>query len=697
MLKALTPFSLKFTSWLLLAVFPLGIQAADFGTTGLIDTPSARMMDDGEFKFLMSRQTVADIYSLNYQATPWLETTFRYTIFNPDDVPGSGDGLYDRSYEVKLRLIRERRLFPQLALGIRDVLGTGAWGSEYLVASKSFGNLDLSLGAGWGRLAERSSFSNPLTGIADRFKRRDAETGRGGKVNFDDFFSGPDVGLFGGFSYDLSQWNTRLIVEYNSDSYQRERNFGTIADASPISYGIEWEPVAGLTLGINRQQGNQTGFFISAATNTKATPPRRNQNLVIPVDSNVVQQSARDDRNFWYPRLLDDAAANGIILRAANMSEDGRTVSLEMSNVQYRLMADALNRFLTLAEIHLPPQVQTIDVTLNDEGIRTQAIRYQRQFGAQERPWLAQEDLVSIQPGQPLFNTTTITNFRTPSVSFGADLAMRVSWFDPDDPARYQLLLKTTAAVALGNYYSVVGTYNFNIDNEFDSITRGANSVLPHVRTEIARYLQEGATGLDRLFVQKKGNLGRDLYFHSYAGILEEMYAGVGTEFLYSPFRSRLAFGANINWVKQRDYDKDFDLLDYSVMTGHLSAYWATPWYNYDVAVHVGRYLAKDHGGTIEVRRTFDNGWMIGAWATFTNVSAEDFGEGSFDKGLYLRVPLDQILPGNTRASYSQSLRSIQRDGGQRLNGLGSRLWYDLRPARYDALDNNRLRMIPSL
>jgi len=671
--------------------------AADFGTTGLIDIPSARMMDDGEFKFLMSRQTLADIYSLNYQATPWLETTFRYTIFNPDDVPGSEDNLYDRSYEVKLRLIRERRLFPQLALGIRDVLGTGAWGSEYLVASKSVGNLDLTLGAGWGRLAQRSSFSNPLTNIADRFERRDAETGRGGKVNVDDFFSGPEVGIFGGFTYDLSQWNTRVIVEYNSDSYQRERNLGTIADASPISYGLEWQPFRGITLGINRQQGNQTGFFIAASVDTKTTPPRGDVNLVVPVNSASVQQAGINISNTWYGRLLRDTEANGMLLRSANMSNDGRSVSLELSNQQYNLAADAVRRFLTLAEIYLPAEVQTVNVILNEDGIRTNAIRYQRQFGAQERSWLAQEELVSIQAGQPLFNLTDFTQYRVPNAAFGADLAMRVSLFDPDKPARYQIMLKTSAAIDLGNYFSLVGTYNWDIDNDFDTITRGPGSVLPHVRTDIARYLKEGATGLDSLYLQKRGNLGRDLYFKSFVGYLEEMYAGVGTEFLYSPFQSRLAFGANINWVRQRDYDKDFDLLDYSVITGHVSAYWASPWYNYDLALHVGRYLARDHGATIDMRRTFDNGWMIGAWATFTNVSAEDFGEGSFDKGLYLRVPFDQILPGNTRGAYTNRIRSLQRDGGQRLEGIGTTLWYDLRSTRYDALANNRLRMIPSL
>jgi len=672
-------------------------SAADFGTTGLIDIPSARMMNDGEFKFLMSRQTVADIYSLNYQVTPWLESTFRYTIFNPDDVPGSGDDLYDRSYEVKLRLIRERRVIPQLAVGIRDVLGTGAWGSEYLVASKSFGNLDFTLGTGWGRLAERSAFSNPLTGISDRFERRDAETGRGGKVSFDNFFSGSDVGVFGGFSYDLSDWNTRFIVEYNSDSFARERRLGTIPDASPYSYGLEWEPSPGLTLGISRQQGNQTAFFISAASDTKVTAPRFTENLVVPISSNLATQSEAAQRTNWYGRLLVDTEGMGLLLRSAYLSEDESSVSFELSNQQYNLTADAINRFLTLAEIHLPAQVSTIDVILNDDGIRTQSIRYQRQFGAQQRPWLSREDLVDIRPGQPLFDPTVRTRYRIPNVSFGADLAMRVSLFDPDQPARYQVMLKTTAAMDLGNYFTLYGSYNFDIDNDFDTITRDANSVLPHVRSDIARYLQEGDTGLDSLYLQKQGNLGRDLYYRAYSGYLEEMFAGIGSEILYSPFESRLAFGLNLNYVKQRDYDKDLDLLDYSVLTGHVSAYWATPWYNYDLAVHVGRYLAKDEGATFEIRRTFDNGWMVGAWATFTDVSAEDFGEGSFDKGLFFRIPFDQLLPGNTRGAYTTRIRSIQRDGGQRLETIGTTLWYDLRPSRYDALVNNRLRMIPGL
>ena len=173
------------------------------------------------------------------------------------------------------------------------------------------------------------------------------------------------------------------------------------------------------------------------------------------------------------------------------------------------------------------------------------------------------------------------------------------------------------------------------------------------------------------------------------------MFAGVGGEMLYRPFPSRLAFGLNLNYVWQRDFDKRFSVQDYKVLTGHGSIYWASPFSNYDAAVHLGRYLAKDVGATFEVRRTFENGWMVGGFFTLTDVPFEEFGEGSFDKGLFFRVPFNSLLPGNTRGAYQTIIRTIQRDGGARLEGIGDTLWWEGRGHRADALTATRARMVP--
>ena len=58
---------------LILSAAPL---ASDFGTTGLIDIPTARMSADGTLTTTAAIQSRTNSYAITYQATPWLEGTF---------------------------------------------------------------------------------------------------------------------------------------------------------------------------------------------------------------------------------------------------------------------------------------------------------------------------------------------------------------------------------------------------------------------------------------------------------------------------------------------------------------------------------------------------------------------------------------------------------------------------------------------
>jgi hypothetical protein len=53
-----------------------------------------------------------------------------------------------------------------------------------------------------------------------------------------------------------------------------------------------------------------------------------------------------------------------------------------------------------------------------------------------------------------------------------------------------------------------------------------------------------------------------------------------------------------------------------------------------------GEYLAGDKGTTIEFSRSFDTGLKFGVFATFTDVTYAEFGEGSFDKGIFFNIPI---------------------------------------------------------
>jgi len=158
-----------------------------------------------------------------------------------------------------------------------------------------------------------------------------------------------------------------------------------------------------------------------------------------------------------------------------------------------------------------------------------------------------------------------------------------------------------------------------------------------------------------------------DVYGRVSAGYLESMFGGVSTEVLWKPTQQKWGLGAELNYVRQRDFDQQFGFQDFSVATGHVSAYYDLP-KDFELQVDVGRYLAGDVGATVSVDRTFDNGWRVGAYATLTNVSAEDFGEGSFDKGIRVQIPIGWAIGKPSRRSINNTLTSLVRDGGARLN-----------------------------
>ena len=164
------------------------------------------------------------------------------------------------------------------------------------------------------------------------------------------------------------------------------------------------------------------------------------------------------------------------------------------------------------------------------------------------------------------------------------------------------------------------------------------------------------------------GKLADGHYYGLYGGLLEQMFAGAGGEYLYRPHHSRFALGVDVNAVRQRAFEQNFDLLPYRVNTGHVTAYMDTGFQDILATVSAGQYLAGDKGITVDLSREFNNGMRMGAFATRTNVSAADFGEGSFDKGIYLTVPFSAFFTKSISGDAVFLWSPLTRDGGAKLS-----------------------------
>jgi hypothetical protein len=228
---------------ILFTLAPLAAQAQDnggpplprinLGGVGLIEMPSARMVPDGELSAGASYYQDTQHYNLGFQILPWLEGSFRYSglqHFNPDYPV-----YWDRSFGLKARLWQEDDLLPAVAVGINDVVGTGVYSGEYLVASKQFGDFDATLGVGWGRLGSANTFRNPFAQISRSYETRASLTTPGG-TNFNVFFHGPTAGVFGGVVWRSPLPGLSLIAEASSDDYPFERVQGSFTPHTQMNY-----------------------------------------------------------------------------------------------------------------------------------------------------------------------------------------------------------------------------------------------------------------------------------------------------------------------------------------------------------------------------------------------------------------------------------------------------------------------------
>lgn len=694
--------------------YPVPALTNDFGGIGLLQTPTARFARDGQFTAGYNRVSPYNRYFVTMQAMPWLETTLRYTSVsnrlysvNPDF---SGDQTYkDRGFDIKLKLLDEGRTRPALAIGARDFIGTGLFSSEYIVANKSFGPIDASLGVAWGNLGTRGHIRNPLAVLFPSFENREPFTTGGGTFN-NVYFRGPRVGFFGGIQYATPIRGLTLKVEYDSNSYSQEALDNNQPVKTAINAGLDYRILPWLNATASLERGNRFGLTLTATTNLhRATvppkfdppaPPIAADAQPIPADGGqpldgkllvpgVVGVAATprggvlaiSPTDTLIPaagplekRLVKALAIQGTALYAANFKGD--TAELFVAQTRYYNMATGVGRVARAAFSVLPAEYEYVNIVLVENGVETLAVKVPRAGlieAVHDRRGPAVDKLLQdveiSNPPLSLDNAAYQGPVKDvyPQFLYSLRPGLKTTLGRPEQFILYQAYVALNGGILLGRGWDASAQFTLNISSNFDKLRIGSDSSLPRVRSDIAEYLRQGTTAIAHLQMDYTFNIAPSLYGHVYGGYLEEMFAGVGGEVLYRPATQNWAIGADLSYVGQRNFNQLFGLQDYRVLTGHIGGYLTFPKPRIDASVRVGRYLAKDFGVTFDVSRTFESGVRIGAFATFTDVSAQEFGEGRFDKGVYLILPLDLLYNKHTRAAIGVAYRPLIRDGGQQL------------------------------
>ena len=145
------------------------------------------------------------------------------------------------------------------------------------------------------------------------------------------------------------------------------------------------------------------------------------------------------------------------------------------------------------------------------------------------------------------------------------------------------------------------------------------------------------------------------------------MFGGFGGEVLYRDFSSNWAIGFEAYKVRQRSFRQLFNFKQYEITTGHATFYYQEPATQVLFKLVGGRFLAGDSGVTIDLSRRFKSGLRLGAFFSLTDISKEEFGEGSFDKGFYFYFPIEALFTNYSKKLSYFGLKPLTRDGAARL------------------------------
>ena len=642
-----------------------------YGVPGLIDMPNARSAPDAEIAATIGAFRVQQRGSFTFQLLPRLSGTFRYAGIN--DRGNGREDTFDRSFDLRYQILEETDTLPALAVGLQDFLGTGLLASEYIVATKSVTDqIDVTAGLGWGRLGARNGFENPLGILSDSFLTRpalrNAAAGEGGQIDAAQFFRG-DAAFFGGISYAYSDKLT-LKAEYSSDQYTAEARGGVIEDRSPLNFGLNYTYRPGLDLQLAYLHGSDLAAGATLTLNPRvrlapggretAPPPIR----VRPADPAVAASWGTDEQTLT--QTLKEA---GITLNGYDVTAD-TVARVRYTNTMFRSEAQAMGRVARILSAQLPAAVETFVLEPQQRGIPLQATTIQRsdletlENRAQGALRLAAAS--TTDDAGPATGLTYVLDTE-PAFLWGLGPYARLIVFNGEAPVQLDGGIEFRAKYTFAPNIIAKGVVRQSLrDIPLAEETELADD-LQNVRTDGRFYGRDGHPIIQTLTLAHYGRPGADLYSRVTAGYLEEQHGGISAELLWKPVDSPFALGAELNYTAQRDFEQLFGFQDYDVVTGHLSGY-----YSFDNGFHaqvdVGRYLAGDWGATFALDREFDNGWRVGAYFTLTEVPFDEFGEGSFDKGIRITVPNDFFVGTATRDKVSTSLQSLQRDGGARLN-----------------------------
>ncbi len=710
-----SPYALAFLYFLFLSNHALPnstyqdpYSQSTYGGVGLIQMPTARSSPEGEFGFGVSTEgTYNRIYS-RMQFFPWLEANLRYTegeykAYNP----GDRQTWKDKGIDLKAQILREQDHGLSFAIGLLDLGGTGAFSSEYIVASKRIGDIDLTAGLAWGGLAGINHFDNLLTIFDDSRKKRGGGIKGGGQINFKRLFSGKNNSVFGGIEYFTPINNLSLKLEYDTSDYSEvEGKFINFMDKGEI-FRVDSRLNYALNYRLNVSERDKLDFSLGFVRgNTLYANLSIHSNLNFSgiaktiMGAEVLEESQVKNyqklnqgwKDYVTKKIMFDMAFVGFVTHQV-IFKDNELIA-EISQSRFLETTFALDLASRILAKNAPKETRILTVVNIDKGIETlrSSVDKDTVISSVRNGALPENTLeFDTDYGQPIFFEQVNNKALYPNFYWEVKPHLNTTFQHQVQFFFWQLEALFHAEYSIKKGLYLISDIGVDIASNFENYTfHVPDGKLHHVRQDRRLYLTEGESGLRRLVLDYMVDISPNIKAQFSAGYLEPMFGGIGGEILYLSDSRHWGVGIDTYWVKQREFDQKFSFRDYETVTGFLSYYRDIPFYDLRLKISTGKFLGKDVGSLIDISRRFKTGARVGAFAALTDCDAACVGEGSFHKGIYFDLPMDLFYNSRTtrqRAGYSWA--PLNKDAGARIDRGNL---YGLVKGSSDEVDSLRLK-----
>lgn len=518
-------------------------SASLYGPLGLNTIPSARMDKAGTVRIGVSTLDPYRHGFIGFQIADPLYVQLRQT-GTGSNLGASPDGLYP-GMDLKIRLAKEDRYTPEIALGMNSAFGHKKTASEYIALSKRWKAFDFTGGLAWGRLGSEGMLSNPFKKFSRHFSH-DRDFGSETQNGVNDWFTGEEIGLFAGVEYFTPLEGLSVKAEWGADSYEADQITSNFKAPDPWSLSLNYAPYKWMDVSAGLAGTDKIFARLSFQGNLFEWPGR-NAETGSPVPFHPHRAGTASAQ-----KMMLSAHKDGVLLFDAQHVDSDADSLLDLD--PFEPSARQIGRAARHMSNNGGEEVESLSITpyvFGLKGHRTTLIRRDLESalahnnGSPEEIW--QDTTIEKTSDKKRQKSEHGFPWRPRLI-----LDTRLSLSEEDSGILYRSSLVFEGTKQLPYGFTVGGSARLNIDDNLHRLADFRPAALHPVRSDEDLYASR-LFALDRSYLSWLKTLKTDLHLALSAGALEEMYTGAGGEILYRPFGKTFSVGAEAWRVYKRD------------------------------------------------------------------------------------------------------------------------------------------------